>query len=125
MKKELFAAITIASLLLGAFYNILHLQRLHDSIYSYLHAAIQSSQIENYNAAETYLSDAFSMWLNADGYTHIFIRHSEIDTISDAFYDALSDVIEEKETSVASISKVEYHINSIHAMEKITLKSVF
>ena len=33
------------------------------------------------------LDPALERWLKADSYTHIFIRHSEIDSTADAFYE--------------------------------------
>lgn len=125
MKKELFAAIVIISLLAGAGYNIFHIKTLSKSISNHLDSAIQACVVNDYNAAETELSDALNLWLEADGYTHIFIRHAEIDSATDAFFEAISELNAKSSSSISVISKAKYHIDSIYAMERITLKSVF
>ena len=125
MKKELFAAITILSLLAGAVYNIFQIKALSKSVSNHLDVAIQACAVNDFQVAESELSNALNIWLKADGYTHIFIRHSEIDSATDAFFEAISELNTKSPSSISAISKIKYHIDSIYTMEKITLKSVF
>lgn len=124
MKKELFAAITILSLLLGAGCNIFQIKKLSESVSAHLDLATQACAVNDFEAAELELSNALNIWLQADGYTHIFIRHAEIDSATDAFYEAISEIKTKSLSSISAISKLKYHMDSIYAMEKVTLKSV-
>ena len=125
MKKELLAGFTLLSLIFGAAYNLVHLKNLVESMNAHLSTAEQAYALNNFSYAESELSAALETWLNADEYTHIFIRHSEIDAATDAFYDALSSVREKNASAPSFIQKTKYHINSIYSMELLTLKSIF
>ena len=125
MKKELLAGFTLLSLILGAAYNLIYLKQLVQNMNTHLSTAEQAYSINNFSVAESELSTALEIWLNADEYTHIFIRHSEIDAATDAYYEALSSVREKDVSAPSFIQKVKYHINSIYSMELLTLKSIF
>lgn len=125
MKKEILAAITISLLLLGAIYNLFQIKELSESVSEHLDRALQACAVNNFETAESELSDALNIWLQADGYTHIFIRHAEIDSATDAFFEAISEINTKSLSSISAISKIKYHIDSIYTMEKVTLKSVF
>lgn len=126
MKKELIAGSVILLLIAGAVINVLHLRALSSSLTEHIQNAQTASAEEIFDRAEKELRAALDTWLDADGYTHIFIRHSEIDSTSDAFYDALSCIAEQDgDGAVAACEKLQYHIDSIVSMEYVTLKSVF
>ena len=68
---------------------------------------------------------ALEIWLDADGYTHVFIRHAEIDSTSVAFYEALTALAGgEAEEFRSACDKLRYHIDSIVSMELVTPRSV-
>lgn len=126
MKKELFAALSILALIIGAVVNVLYLMDLADGISYHVEASQQYCRDDDFDQAEAELRIALEIWLKADGYTHIFIRHVEIDGTADAFYDTLSHVMDhDKDSAVGAYEKLMYHINSIVSMEKVTIKSVF
>lgn len=125
MKKEIVTCFTLLILFLGAAYNIMHLKHLTEYMNNHLTIAEQAYTTQNYTDAEAELYAALQLWLSADDYTHIFIRHSEIDAATDAYYESLSAIQEKAPSALTAIQKVEYHINSIYSMELLTLKSVF
>lgn len=126
MKKEFLAAGIILALLAGAVGNIFHIKALGQDLTAQIRTAQTCCRREDFNNAETALRKGLDLWLSADGYTHIFIRHAEIDSTSDAFYEALSAITEEDAGSaVTACEKLQYHIDSIVSMECVTLKSVF
>jgi len=80
----------------------------------------------NFEAARQSIDEALKLWLEAEGYTHIFIRHPEIDSCTDSFYDALEAADSNStEDMIISIAKLRYHIESITSMERISPGSVF
>lgn len=126
MKKELLAGITLTALVVGAVANILHLKGLVAEIDAQLSVASHACSIENYDFAEQEFRNALQLWLDADDYTHIFIRHSEIDSATDAFYEALTAIVSEDQASASSaVEKLRYHLHSILTMEYVTIRSVF
>lgn len=126
MKKELLAFVIILALVAGAVVNIFHITSLGQDLTTQIASAQTCCRREDFDNAETALRKGLDLWLSADGYTHIFIRHAEIDSTSDAFYEALSAIAEEDaDSAVTACEKLQYHIDSIVSMECVTLKSVF
>lgn len=126
MKKEFIAGCVILALIIGAVVNVQYLRNLSSELTDHIQQARDASTEEAFDRAERELRKALDTWLDADGYTHIFIRHSEIDSTSDAFYDALSCIAEQDgEGAAAACEKLQYHIDSIVSMEHVTVKSVF
>lgn len=125
MKKEGIAAGIILILIVGAVINVLYLRHFTDDITERIHNSQTYCAQEDYDTAESELRSALDIWLEADWYTHIFIRHAEVDSTSDAFYDTLSCLIErDQDSAVSAYEKLLYHIDSIVSMEHVTLKSV-
>ena len=124
MTKELIAAALLVLLILGSWGNLLYLDRLMGSIEDGLQQSMGSYSAGNTDAAHSDLLEALSLWLNADGYTHVFIRHSEIDAISDAFYDLSEAMLSGSEEADAAYEKLLYHLHSVDGIEHLTLRSI-
>ena len=126
MKKELFAGLTILCLLIISIAGYVHLAKLTDGIALHTNKAMSAVAQGNFVTAQTEMNTALKLWNNDEHYTHIFIRHSEVDAVSDAFYEVLEAICaNQKSEAQISIQKLMYHINSVQSMEKITFKSVF
>ena len=109
----------------GALYNIYYMDSLAETLIVSVEDARKSADAGDFNAAETELRGAIDLWMGSDGYTHIFIRHPEIDSATDAFYELLSDVKSgDSKAAVGSFEKVEAHLKSIAGMEHITIGSI-
>jgi hypothetical protein len=128
MKRELFAAALLIALFVGAWFNIQTVDKLSNELLQ----SVDESE-EAYNAGDSVrataaMEQALLCWLDADSYTHIFIRHSEIDSTSDAFYElqqALHDAILDPDSDCsAAYGKLRYHIRSIQQMEHPRLGSI-
>lgn len=126
MKKEIFAITMITVLLIAAFANILYLKKVTAEITAVVEQGVQAVKNENWDIAEDCAARAEKMWNEHDGYTHMVLRHSEIDTVSDALYDFMSDVYENNEKSAyVSAEKAIYHLDNIYRMEQIRPGSIF
>lgn len=124
MKKELFAYLTLLGLLIGSAISILYLNKIVETMTTHVHAAEEACIQGNYALAEDELSSALQLWINIDEYSHIFIRHAEIDTATDAYYSALSAIQQKEISALADLQMVQYHISSILSMEKPSFKSI-
>lgn len=126
MKKEL-AAVSILVLLTGcALVNIAYLRGFINGMAEEISASRLWAERGELPAAEERLREVIDRWVGADSYTHIFIRHSEIDSATDAFYDLLSDLSAGDAGSAAGgYEKLLYHLNSIMTMEHLTFGSIF
>lgn len=126
MKKELIAAVLLAVIFAGVMLNIRASERIVSSLMSEVDAAYaQLKGGDNESAAET-LDKAIEHWLTLDGYTHIFIRHSEINSTTEAFFQFRSDIgsgyADAADGSYGLLSET---LRSIMTMEQISLGSIF
>ncbi len=126
MKKELIAAVLLAVIFAGVMLNIRASEKIVSSLMSEVDAAYAQLKSGNSeNAAET-LDKAIEHWLTLDGYTHIFIRHSEINSTTEAFFQFRSDIgsgdADDAEGSYGLLSET---LRSIMTMEQISLGSIF
>ena len=125
MKREWIALGLLLLLLAASLGNILLLDRLVDGLEHEI--ALSESAFERgaYGEAGRSLGAAAEHWQKIKGYTHIFIRHTEIDSVSDAFFE-LKQTVAQKDGAAfpAAREKLLYHLRSIDEMEHLRLGSV-
>jgi len=126
MKKELASILLLVLLFAGSVFNIYYVDSLTRDIEEHIDQSQSLAQKQDYESAIMYHNHALERWLSADSYTHIFLRHTEIDLATDAFYELLNNLKEPEEKAVsAAYAKLKYHLESIRTMEHITLGSIF
>lgn len=125
MRREYTAMIILAILMLGAWLNLRHMDSLTERIEAKLELSQKAAEQGSMDISEKALLDALDMWLGADGYTHIFIRHSEIDAISDSFYDLYDALLSGETDALApAYEKLIYHLESVNDIEHLSLRSL-
>ena len=126
MKKELIAAVLLAVIFAGVMLNIRASERIVSSLMSEVDAAYaQLKGGDNESAVKT-IDRTIERWLMLDGYTHIFIRHSEINSTTEAFFQFKSDIGSGDADAVeGSYGLLSETLRSIMTMEQISLGSIF
>ena len=125
MKRELASAALLVLLIVGSAWNIHAINSLTEDICASLDASQAAMSHGDRKLAEDELERGLKMWLEADSYTHIFIRHSEIDSTTDAFYEALETLAGDDPGALSpSYAKLRYHLDSINGMEHISIGSI-
>ena len=126
MKKELFALTLLGALIAVSLLNIGGIVKLTDELTRTVKLSSAAARSENWDSAEKQAEKAIASWKANDSYTHIVLRHSEIDALSDALYDFLYDIMDKNMGAAeASSQKVIYHLESISRMERLRLGSIF
>lgn len=125
MKREIAALALLAALFSASFFNIRHLRGFTGGLASNVEASRSAFDAGDYGRAEALLRGALSEWEGAEGYTHIFIRHSEIDAASDAFCELLGSLAARDEGAAGDYEKLLNRISSLYTMERLTLGSIF
>lgn len=126
MKREVAAYILLFALFAGSLFNIHAMDKIIGELRTQVDAAYSSAQEGDFYKAKSQLEGAAEKWADLDGYTHIFIRHTEIDSATDAFFDMLSDVSDENSKSLdGSYRKLDAHLESLMTMEHISIGSIF
>lgn len=126
MKKEICAIMVLLLLIAGAIGNIIHLKQITEQISSNLNYALLYCSLEDYEAVYTETVKAQKSWTDAEKYTHVFIRHSEIDKINEIFYDILSAAQnKEKYETDFLLQKLQHFSNYLVKMETASVGSIF
>ena len=126
MKKAIAAAVLLALLFGAAAWNIAHIDSLTGSLTASADEALAHCRAEDYDAAEDALRKAIELWYGAENYTHIMIRHAEVDSATDAFYAALEPILtHDADAAERAIECLKAHLHSIDSMEHVSFNSVF
>ena len=126
MTREGFAALFLAALCAVSLWSIRTLDRLTDSIESHLQNSEKAAMAEDYENASLEAEAALRIWLDAESYTNVVIRHPEIDNTADAFFTLQQALREQRVRELAPVyAQLRYHLGCIRAMEHIGIGSVF
>ena len=126
MIKEVLAALLLIALLVAAVLNISGVSKLTDDITKTVETAVSAAKRGDWDDAIESAEKAVSLWKNNDNYTYIVLRHSQIDTVSEALYDFLLEAYDKNaERLSAAAEAAMYHLDSVAQMERVRLGSVF
>lgn len=126
MKKEIAAAVILALLFIGVLVNINVASNIILSLEDDVAAAYESAQNGDFDRAKPLLDAAVEHWMSLDGYTHIFIRHSEINSTTEAFFQLKSDIYAEDMGAVeGSYGLLISTLDSLMTMEQLSFGSIF
>ena len=126
MKRELAAAALLLCLFGAARLNIAHADKLIDLLSLNLVRSENAARIGEYTTALTDLDNALSLWEKSRNYTDFFLRHPDLDTTADAFYDLRTALLQKDADALpAAFSKLRYHLQCIDYMEHLSLGTVF
>ena len=126
MKKEIIFAIFLVLLFGLTILNISMLGKMRNDLSYLIEASLLSAENGDWDKAIEKAEEAEKLWKKADRYTHIVVRHSEIDCTTDAFYDFLKALYsQEAGDAKGAFKSLSAHLESIVNMEKVTLGSIF
>ena len=126
MKKELAAAVILALVFIGVLVNIKVAGNIILSLEEDVTAAYESAEKGDFDRAKPQLDAAVEHWMSLDGYTHIFIRHSEINSTTQAYFQLKSDIYAEDMGAVeGSYGLLMATLDSLMTMEQLSLGSIF
>ena len=121
------AALALLLLLAGvSVWNIRYLDGLTGELEGRIERSRQLWSQGDMVGARCALDEALTIWYGAEGYTHVFIRHGEVNDVTDAFYDVYAALSgEDTDAAGSQYDRLEAHLDSIDTMEHVTWKSVF
>lgn len=122
MKKTVMGCAILALIFAACLINISYQSRILSDIEEYLSDAESHLLSGQADMAEQSVLKAIDYWNSLEGYTHVFIRHTDIDAASDAFYDLLSELGNDPR---GSLMKLRARLDSIRKMERLSIGSIF
>ena len=125
MKREL-AALTLLILLLALLLgNIRALDTLIGEVEAHVCRSSAAAARGDRKGAVSELETALSLWDEARAYTHVFFRHSEIDAVSDSFFELNAALRGEEEQHEEAYLRLLYHLDCVEQMDHLRLGSIF
>ena len=126
MKKEIVALALLLLILAGNVWNQRRLDSLTAELNDLVEEAYASAQEGDRSRAEASAAEAERQWLQADRYTHIFIRHTDIDALAADFCDYLAALTAGDEAEAFSAYlRLRTGLHSLRDMEKLSVGSIF
>ena len=126
MKKAAVAGALLLGMLAFSLWNIRYIDRLTDELTAGVELSRTRCREGNLSEAREVLGETRALWSDARGYTHIFIRHAEVDAAADAFCELLSALEGENgEGAEGAYERLLYHLRCIDEMEHVTWEAVF
>ena len=92
MKKTIAGAVLLTLLFIGALFNAGYQKSVLSGLIEIIDTADAQMASGDLSAAFGTLSGAIDAWDDWEEYTHIFIRHTDVESVSAAFYELLSDL---------------------------------
>jgi TRAP-type C4-dicarboxylate transport system substrate-binding protein len=126
MKKEIITGCFLIAMLATALVNIHFLNKLTDNVTQLIEEAEKSAEQGEWERAATKAEEAADLWSGSDTYTHLVLRHPEVEAATDAIYGFMEQVYAGEEgaakgAALAAISRLE----SISSIEQISFGSIF
>ena len=126
MKKTIAGAVLLTLLFIGALFNAGYQKSVLSGLIEIVDTADAQMASGDLSAAFGTLSGALDAWDGWEEYTHIFIRHTDVESVSAAFYELLSDLCEDNPGSArGSFLSLRHSLESIIKMEQPRPGSIF
>ncbi len=125
MKREFVALAVVLAILTASIVNGHYVERRTSEFSHDLHIAQELYDSGAREEATTKVSDSLKGWLKWKSYAHIMLRHSEVDNVTEAYFDLLSDMEdEEADVPAASFGKVEQLLKNVSDMEQLSIGAI-
>lgn len=125
MKKELIAFIALLFLIAFVSYNVRYISTVTEELSGYIEASQAAYTAADYDTAETQLRHAIDIWSSSGAYTHIALRHSDIDSVTASFYDLLSEVYAQSQQVYGGYENILAELSHLAEMETPHIGSIF
>ena len=125
MKREFISAALLVLLFGICLANLGYVDSLIDGICDHVESSADALRDGDTNLAVSELETAIELWSRAENYTHVFIRHSEIDAVTDEFYSLKSSLVGSQAAGEEDYLQLLYHLENVEKMEQLRLGSIF
>lgn len=126
MKKELFAVVLLAAILALSLWNTHEIKNICGELTSLVESSGHAAESGDWEASRECAEKAIGLWKSREGYTHIVLRHSDIETLSDDFFELMEHISARDSGTVQSaVRLVTEHLRGITDMESLKLGSIF
>lgn len=124
MKKELIAAAILILIAIGGIINISIVRKTTETITGEIDTAEKLLLGGDESGAEKAVLDSLDKWLKRDKYSHIMLRHDDVDNVTEAYYELLAGLRSDMEAP-ALFASLNERIERLAETEYPKLSSIF
>lgn len=125
MKRELIAVALLATLLALSLANVHYIENKSAALMENIGAAETLLDSGDTLGAESALRVSLDGWLGWKSYTHIMLRHSEIDAITDTYYELLAGIQNGGEAPKAAFGALRQKLLDLSEKERVSAGTLF
>ncbi len=126
MKKEVMIGCFLMILLAAALVNIHYLNELTDNVTQLIEESVKSAERGDWQQSVTKGEEAAKLWTESDTYTHLVLRHPEVEAVTDSIYGYMEQIYAREEGAAKGAARAAIsRLTSISSIEKIKLGSIF
>lgn len=126
MKKELIVGGFLILMLAAAIINIHYLNKLTDKVTHLIEESERYTADGDWSSAEKKAEEASHTWDENDTYTHLVLRHPEIEATTDSIYGYIEQIYSKDQGAAKGAAKAAIaRLKSISSIEQIRLGSIF
>ncbi len=126
MRKMYMGLLILLLLWTASLISVHYLESQTELLLSFVDKAEDALEKGSNSEACAIIDKAIDHWEGMESYTHIFIRHAETDSTTDAFYELKNELGSADENSVSGVlGKLRSHLSGLVRMEKPSFGSVF
>lgn len=124
MIREIVAVSLLVALLALSLFNVKYIENKTEILADEIGQAHELYQNGDNEGATSLVEDSLNTWLSWESYSHIMLRHSEIDVITSAYYALLEELEGEEKVTGASFDALIETLNDIVKKERVTFGSL-
>ncbi len=126
MKKEIFVGSFLLLMLAAAIINIHFLVKLTDNVSNMIEEAKNDASSGNWDQASEKAEEASRLWEGSDTYTHLVLRHTELEEATNSIYGFIEKIYAKEEGAARGAAEAAIaRLKSISSIEQIRLGSIF
>ena len=126
MKREIFAALLLLAMCTVLFLNINYMNKLSSEIIALTEAAAEASYSGSWEDAAKNAEAAIGIWEDNKLYTHTVLFHNEVDEVSRAMYELLSEIYSQNTGRVKGSAMLLIALmQSTYEKEAVTFENIF
>lgn len=119
--KEFVAGALLLTLLILSFVNVNYIERKTEDLSELITKAELLYQEGDRQEATNRVHESLDTWLDWNSYSHIMMRHTEVDLITDAYYELLDALEGDEPVTQAGFRSVLEKLADIVTKERISL----
>ena len=125
MKRELIAIVLLLTLLVLSLANVRYIEDKSADLMENIDAAESLLESGDTPGAENAIRSSLDTWLSWKSYTHIMLRHTEIDAITDAYYELLVGVQNGGDAPRAAFGALRQKLRDLSEKERVGAGTLF